>query len=167
LILEDGPTVYVTAGTIVQAQSDKAFEVVSRFEDCPSYIPGVRRVEKVGEGKNGPIYDWKVSMNLVFLEYKSDYTLNYNFEPPRQITWDIPEAEDQEEKGFWRFIPIEDGEACLIFNGSTADIREMGWLPRYALKLEPTLEYALLGSQGTLTINTTKERIQSLVEDKP
>jgi ribosome-associated toxin RatA of RatAB toxin-antitoxin module len=162
LILEDGPPVYVTAGTLVSAPAEKAFEIVSHFEDCPSYIPGVRKVEKRGQGKAGPIYDWEVSMDLVFLEYKSEYTFDYNFDRPSQITWMMPLKTGGEVQGFWRFIPIEGGSSCLVFNGSTADIREMGWLPRYALKVEPTLEYALLGSQGTLTINSVKERIHSL-----
>ncbi len=162
LILEDGPTVYVTAGTLVSAPAERAFEIVSRFGDCPSYIPGVRKVEKRGQGKAGPIYDWEVSMDMVFLEYQSEYTLDYNFDRPSQITWIMPRKTGGNIQGFWRFIPVEGGSSCLIFNGSTADIRDMGWLPRYALKVEPTLEYALLGSQGTLTINSTKERINSL-----
>ncbi|OGP56866.1 MAG: hypothetical protein A2V67_18425 [Deltaproteobacteria bacterium RBG_13_61_14] len=68
--------------------------------------------------------------------------------------------------GFWRFIPLEGGKSCLIFNGATADIRAMGWIPRYALKVEPTLEHALIGSQGAIAINASKDHIQRLTAGK-
>jgi len=159
LVLEDGPTVYVTAGTVVPAPAEKAFDLVARFEDAPRYIPGVRRVEFRGQGPSGPRYFWTVEMNLVFLTYKYQYTLEYQMHRPREMDWMIPGPAGA-VPGFWRFIPLEDGQSCLIFNGSTADIRAMGWLPRYILKVQPSLEYALIGSQGAIAINATKDYIQ-------
>jgi ribosome-associated toxin RatA of RatAB toxin-antitoxin module len=165
LVLEDGPTVYVTAGTVVKAPPDKAFDLVARFEDAPRYIPGVRRVEPRGQGAKGPRYFWSVEMNLAFLTYRYEYTLDYELDRPDQIRWMIP-REAGDAPGFWRFIPLEGGRSCLIFNGATADVRAMGWIPRYALKVEPTLEHALIGSQGAIAINASKDHIQSLTASK-
>ena len=158
LVLEDGPTVYATAGTVIAAPVEKAFDRVARFEDAPSYIPGVRQVEARGRGAKGPLYFWAVEMNLAFLTYKYDYTLEYELDRPRQIAWQIPRSAGP-APGFWRFIPLDGGRA-LIFNGSTADIAAMGFLPRYALKVEPTLEHALIGSQAAIAINSAKDHIE-------
>lgn len=160
LVLEEGPTVYVTAGTVVPASAEQAFEVVSRFEAAPSYIPGVRKVEARGMGAEGPRYFWAVELNLAFLTYRYEYELEYLLTRPAEIRWQIPRQAGP-APGFWRFIPLAGGEECLIFNGATADIRAMGLVPRYALKVEPTLEHALIASQGVMTINATKERIRS------
>jgi ribosome-associated toxin RatA of RatAB toxin-antitoxin module len=165
LVLEDGPTVYVTAGTMVNATPEQAFDIVSRFVDAPIYIPGVRKVEEQGQGEKGPKYYWYVEMNLAFLTYKYEYNLEYQMNRPRQITWMIPRAAG-DTPGFWQFVPLDQGQHCLIFNGATADIRAMGFIPRYALKVEPTLEHALIASQGTIAINATKDYIQQQIKNK-
>jgi ribosome-associated toxin RatA of RatAB toxin-antitoxin module len=159
LVLEDGPTVYATAGTVVNAPPEQAFDVVARFEDAPQYIPGVRKVESRGQGAKGPKFFWAVEMNLAFLTYKYEYELEYELDRPRRINWMIPRTAG-DAPGFWQFVPLDQGRHCLIFNGSTADIRAMGLIPRYALKTEPTLEHALIASQGTIGISATKDYIQ-------
>lgn len=100
-------------------------------------------------------------MDLVFIDYNHKYDLEYLENFPQGMTFMIDRPCCGPAQGFWQFIPIEQGKKSLIFNGSTVDVRSMGVIVRTALKLEPTLEYALLGSQALLGINSLKDRIQT------
>jgi len=158
LVLEDGPTVYVTAGALVDAPQNKAWMTVTDFLRYPEFAPGTKKVEYLGAGRNGPMYHWEVVTNLGFLEYAYNYDAEFVLTPQESVRWNSKGEMSAGARGFWKFIPA--GSRTLVFTGTTADLRAMGRIPRYALSKQPTLEHGIMASQSLLNINALKKRIE-------
>jgi len=158
LILEPGPTVYMIAGGLINAGIQSAYSVITDFKSYPEFVPGVKKVEYLGKTKSGESYQWDLEFDMVGFSYKQTPQWHYQFSPPSLVSWQIQRPCCGEAEGFWNLIPLEN--KTIIFNGTTADIRSMGRIPRYALSVEPTLEYASQASQGILVINALKKRIE-------
>ena len=158
LILEPGPTVYLIAGALVNANPARAYQVITDFSGYPKFVPGVKKVSKVGSGKGGDTYQFDTEFNLAGVKFDQSDQWTYQFASPEQVSWQIARPCCGAAPGFWKLIPL--GDKTIVFNGTTADIRALGRIPRYALSVEPTLEYATLASQGLLVINSIKSRIE-------
>jgi len=158
LVLEDGPTVYVTSGTITPVSRDQAWRVITDFQEYPRFMPAVKKVEFLEKGEKGPRYFWEIAIDLMVLNYSYNYQAEYVMKPPESITWNMTQENAQSVTGFWRLVESED--KTLLFNGSTADLRKMGAILSYALKVEPTLEHAILGCQSLVNISTLKSEIE-------
>ncbi|HUT53157.1 MAG TPA: SRPBCC family protein [bacterium] len=159
LVLEPGPTVYATAGIVVDAPVETAYKVITDFQKYQSFIPGVKKVEMRGQGAKGPKVYQEYSVKLFAFNLSVNDELEYTLEPPNRMTWMIPRENGGEIMGFWRLIPLENNTKCLMFNGSTEDIRSMGFIPSTAIKLEPTLEYGLIAAQVIAGMDAFKKRI--------
>jgi len=157
LVLEDGPTVYAVGGGLVNAPIQAAYAVISDFKTQPEFIPGAKKVELLESGKAGDTYRWELLFNLAFFKYTQNYQATYQFSPPELITWEMPRPCCGPVQCFWKLIPLEG--KTLIFNGSSVDIRSLGFIPKYALEKEPTLEHAAFASQAIVVINSMKQRI--------
>ena len=158
LVLEDGPTVYVIAGALVKKDIQTSYNLISDFSRYPDFVSGVRKVELVKKNANQAIYRWDFDLNLGFVHYRFQRTWEYKFYPPEKIIWEIERKQAPKAKAFWKLIP-SGKEKTLIFYGSTADLRQLGFIVRYALKVEPTLEYAILACQSMATINSVKKEL--------
>ncbi len=158
LVLEEGPTVYVTAGAIVRGRISQAWKVITDFTSYPEFVSGVKNVEYLGRGEKGPRYRWDIDMDLGIFHYRYSYEAEYELNPPSYAKWMIPRENAGDIQGFWQLQ--EENNYTLIFNGSTADLRAMGWLLRALLRIEPTFEYALLGSQALVNISAVKDEIE-------
>ena len=97
-------------------------------------------------------------MDLGIFHYRYSYEAEYELNPPCSAKWMIPRENAGDIQGFWQLQ--EENNYTLIFNGSTADLRAMGWLLRALLRIEPTFEYALLGSQALVNISAVKDEIE-------
>jgi len=157
LVLEDGPTVYVTAGALVPAAAEQAWSVIADFPKYPEFMPGVKKVETLGANAQGPRYHWEIAMDLALFDYSYNYDADYVMHKPEYMTWVMHQEGSQPAPGFWKLI--ENENKTLIFLGTTADLRQMGMILSYAIKTEPTLEHALLGCQALVTLNNLKDRI--------
>jgi len=157
LVLEDGPTVYAVGGGLVNAPIQAAYSVISDFKTHPQFIPGAKKVELLDSGKAGETYRWELLFNLAFFRYTQDYEVTYQFTPPELITWQMPRPCCGPVSCFWKLIPLEN--KTMIFTGSSADVRSLGFIPKYALEKEPTFEHAALASQALVVINSMKQRI--------
>jgi len=157
LVLEDGPTVYVVSGGLVDAPIAQAYAVISDFEKQPEFVPGVKKAKHLAATQAGDTFQWELEFDLAFFRYLQTPLWTYNYSAPELITWDILRPCCGRVQGFWKLLPL--GDQTLIFNGSSADIRSMGFIPRYALDKEPTLEHAALASQALLVVNAMKQRI--------
>ena len=166
LVLEPGPTVYATAGIVVDAPVETAYQVISNFEKYPSFIPGVKKVEMRGQGANGPKVYQEYSVKLFAFNLTVNGEQEYTMEPPNRMTWMIPRENSGDIMGFWRLVPLDNDTKCLMFNGSTEDIRSMGFVPGTALRLEPTLEYGLLAAQVIAGMDAFKKRICQVAGQK-
>jgi ribosome-associated toxin RatA of RatAB toxin-antitoxin module len=164
LVLEPGPTVYATAGVVVDAPVEKAFEVISDFEKYPQFLPGVKKIEVRGQGAKGPKVWQEFSIKLWAFNMQVAAEQEYVLDPPTRMTWMIERETGGDIMGFWRLIPLDDNKKCLMFNGSTEDIRSMGLIPSTALKLEPTLEYGLIAAQVISAMDSFKRRINLVVK---
>jgi hypothetical protein len=159
VILEDGPTVYAIAGGIVNAPAARAFQVITDFKSYPQFVPGVKKVELLSANKGGEKYRWSLEYDLAFLKYTDLQEWLYQFSAPESVSWQISRPCCGPAPGFWKLVPRDD--KTIIFYGTTGDIRSLGQVPKYALKMEPTLEYAAFTSESLLVINSMKERIQA------
>ncbi len=166
LVLEEGPTVYVTAGTLVDSPCEHAFKVVSDFGKYDEYLPGIREAEVIKQGENGPVVQSFLNIKLWELNLKSEKEIEYNLEPPRRISWSIERDRGGPTEGYWRFVPQDNNTKCLIFNGTTEDIRSMSLMSRAALRMVPTLEHGLLASMCTASMDAFKKRIESQYAEK-
>jgi len=158
LLLEDTSPVYVTAGSLVKADLKESWKVISNFPRYPEFIPGVKSVDCLGWGEKGPKYHWEIDMDLGIFHYKYGYDAEYEIKAPYLARWSIPIKDKPPAQGFWKLIPVD--SQTLIFNGSTADLRSMGWLLRAMLKIEPTFEHALLTSQSLVNISYITDEIE-------
>jgi len=163
LILESGPTVNLIAGSLVAAEIQDAYRVITDFKSYPQFVPGVKKVSYLGKSQAGESYQWSLEFDMIGFQYRQVQDLSYQFSPPGLVSWQIPRPCCGAAPGFWKLIPI--GNKTIVFNSTTADIRSMGRIPRYALSAEPTLEYATLASQGVLMLNSLKPRIQKKAKD--
>ncbi len=158
LVLEDGPTVYVTAGAITSAARDRVWSVITDYLKYPEFMPGAQKVDSLGMGAKGPKYHWEIGMDLAIFDYSFKYDTECILKKPDYVTCETFQEGAQPAQGFSRLI-ASDGKT-LFFNGSTADLRKMGWILSYAVKTEPTLEHALLGCQALVGINALKKEIE-------
>ena len=164
LVLEEGPTVYVTAGALVEAPVSQAWEVITDFTSYPEFVSGVKNVEFMGKGEKAPRYRWDIDMDLGIFHYRYSYEAEYEFDPPYFTRWMITRENAGNIEGFWQLQ--QENHQTLIFNGSTADLRAMSWLLRALLRIEPTFEYALLGCQSLVNISGVKQEIEKRVSGK-
>ena len=159
MVLEDGPTVYITSVAVVEAPVETAFQVISDFEKYVEFLPGVRKSEIRRQGAKGPVVYQEVSIKLWELKLESKIERELELDPPHAINWTIERKTGGPVRGYWRFLPLENNTKSLIFNGSTEDLRDMGALTRTALRIEPTLEYGLMAAMTTATLDAFKTRI--------
>jgi ribosome-associated toxin RatA of RatAB toxin-antitoxin module len=160
LVLEPGPTVYVTGAIIVRAPIERAFQVVTDFTHYPQFLPGYDRVVIVGQGARGPIISQDVSIKLWEFNFEDHAKIEMELAPPDRVTWKIPRQSAGTAVGFWRFVPLDNNSRTLIFTGNTQDIRSMGFVPSTALRIEPSLEYGLLAAQMVAGLDAFKKRIE-------
>ena len=158
VILSDGPTVYAIAGGIVNVTPAKAYSVITDFKSYPEFVPGVKKVQLVSSTKSGDTYKWDLEYDLAFLKYTDTQEWQYRFSEPDYVSWQIARPCCGPAPGFWKLIPRDN--KTIFFYGTTGDIRSLGSLPKYAMKVEPTLEYAAFTSESLLVINSMKKRIQ-------
>lgn len=159
MVLEDGPTVFVTAGAVVDVPVEKAFAAITDFGKYPEFLPGVKSVDLRGQGEKGLKVYQDLQIKLWAFTFDMSDENEYTLTPPERMTWMIKRENGGPIMGFWRLMPLDDNTKSLIFNGATADIRDMGLVPRTALKLEPTLEYGLLAAMTTASMDAFKKRI--------
>lgn len=95
---------------------------------------------------------------MLFLTYGYSYNPEFILNPKDSLQWTPGVQDNARVNGFWRLINM--GAKSLLFYGTTADIRAMGRIPRYALSKEPTLEHAILGSQALINISAIKKEIE-------
>jgi len=164
LVLEDGPTVYVTAGALVNATREQSWNTVTDFPSYTQFAPGTKKVEYLGKGDKGPKYRVEVSTNLLFLEYSYQYEPEYVLTPPELLTYVNSSQTGNPTRGFTKLV--EFGSKTLLFSGSTADIRAMSRVLNYALTKEPTLEHAIEGSQALVNTNSLKKEIEKRAAGK-
>lgn len=167
LVLEPGPTVYVISGAVVNAPIETVFKVVTDFAKYPEFMPGVKESQIVGKGAKGPIVKQKVVIKLWEFTLDSSDQNEMELLPPDRIVWTIKRENGGPIQGFWRFIPLDNNTKTLMFNGQTQDIRNMGIVPRTALRLVPTLEYGLLAAEMTAAMDAFKKRIEKIAAAKP
>jgi ribosome-associated toxin RatA of RatAB toxin-antitoxin module len=159
LVLEPGPTVYATAGIVVDVPVESAYKAIADFVNYPSFVPGVKKSEVRGQGAKGPKVYQEYGVKLFAFNLTVNGETEYNEEPPTRMSWMIPRENGGDIMGFWRLVPLENDTKCLMFNGSTEDIRSMGFIPSTALRLEPTLEYGLIAAQVIAAMDAFKKRI--------
>ena len=157
VILADGPTVYAVVGSMVQVPAAGVYKVITDFTRYPEFVSGVKKVEPVGAAQ-GNCFKWELESDLFFLKYSQVQQYYYQYSPPAFVWWETPRPCCGPAPGFWKVMTV--GDQTIFFNGSTADLRSLGMIPKYALSVEPTLEYAALASQGVLLINAIKARIE-------
>jgi ribosome-associated toxin RatA of RatAB toxin-antitoxin module len=158
VILEDGPTVYAIGGGIVNVPPAKAYAVITDFKDYPQFVPGVKKAELVSSAKGADTYKWNLEYDLAFIKYTDVQQWQYSFAAPEYVSWQIARPCCGPATGFWKLVPKDN--KTIMFYGTTGDIRSLGQLPKYALKVEPTLEYAAFTSESLLVVNSMKKRIQ-------
>jgi len=157
IILAEGPTVYSVVGSMVKAPAQEVYSVITDFKSYPQFVPGVKKVEPVPPAVDH-LYKWELKSAIAFLEYEQTQQWYYEFSPPSFVWWEVSRPCCGPAACFWKIITLED--KTIFFNGSTADIRSMGAIPKYALGVEPTMEHAVLTSQALLLINAVKKRIE-------
>ncbi|MFO8058316.1 MAG: SRPBCC family protein [bacterium] len=160
VVLEEGPTVYVTAGTLVDTPCGYAFSVVSDFGKYDDYLPGIREAEVLRQGEKGPVVRQVLDIKLWELNLTADKEIEYTLEKPKRISWTIDRSRGGPIEGYWRFLPQDNNTKCLIFNGTTEDLRSMSLVSRAALRMVPTLEHGLLASITTAGMDAIKKRIE-------
>lgn len=158
VILEDGPTVYSLVGGMVDVPAEQVYSVITDFKSYPQFVPGVKKVEEIAPA-TGHFYKWELESSIAFFTYEQTQQWYYEFTPPFFVWWEINRPCCGPVPGFWKIIP-EQGKT-IFFNGSTADLRSLGRIPKYALEVEPTLEYATLTCQAVLVMNAMKKRLQA------
>ncbi len=158
LLLVPGPTVYLVAGTLLNSGIQDAFRKITDFKNYPQFMPGVKGVKYLGAGKNGETYRWDLEFDLAGFKFSQSPQWQYRFSPPGLVSWQIDRPCCGPAPGFWKLIPLEN--KTIVFNGTTTDLRSIGRIPKYALSVEPTLEYASLASQGVLVLNSIKDKIE-------
>ena len=113
----------------------------------------------------GPKYRWEIAMDLALFDYNFKYEADYVMKKPEYLTWTMLQEGAEPAPGFWKLMESEG--KTLMFNGTTADLRKMGWILGYAVKTEPTLEHALLGCQALVAINSIKKEIENPSKSAP
>ncbi len=159
LVLEDGPTVYITAVSVVDQSPEKAYETVVDFDKYTEFLPGVKQARVTGKSDKGITAYQEVTIRLWKFDFRSESERLYEIEPNSSVRWTIERENGGPVPGFWSFTPLEGGK-CLMVNGTTEDLRAMGFIPKTALKMQPTLEYGLLGAMVTAGIDAFKARIE-------
>ncbi len=159
LVLEEGPTVYVTSATLVDASRETAYSVVRDFRSYPDFLPGVKQVKVLRETENVTAVEMDSRLKLWAFNFETGGKRDYKLSPPEKISWKIPRGNGDPVEGYWRFISLEGSSKTLLLNGNTEDIRGMGFIPRTALKMEPSLEHGMLAAQMTALMDGMKSRI--------
>jgi ribosome-associated toxin RatA of RatAB toxin-antitoxin module len=161
LVMENGPTVYVTGGVVVNATPEASFQVLSDFPRYPEFLPAVKRSEIKGRGAHGPIVYQETQIKLWKIDFTEKMEREIALQPPERITWQIERGGAPAATGYWRLIGQDQNRKCLLINGTTEDIRGMGMMAGAALKLEPSLEPALLAATEIAALDAFKKRIES------
>ena len=161
MVLEAGPTVYVTSATIANASPEVCYQVLTDYASYPKYLPGTQVARVTGKGKSGgPMVHLETSIKIWELNLEEKVDREY-VQTPDRISWTITRSTGTPAPGFWHLYPLDGGKRCLLVHGTTIDFRGMGMVPRAALRVEPSLEYGLLGSMETADLNAFRKRMES------
>lgn len=79
-----------TSSIVIDAAPDAIMGVIADFEAYPQWAKGVTKVETVAEGAGGRAE--QVFFALDVSPIKDEYTLSYDWDGDRQVTWTLVEG---------------------------------------------------------------------------
>jgi ribosome-associated toxin RatA of RatAB toxin-antitoxin module len=148
VMIENTDPIYYTGGLVVDRPIEEVYECVSDPVGLSSVTRQVGAEILEQEGNKGRI-KYHTVINLV-VDFDSYYTVNYESDPPRRMSWvGEPGSDIEGVAGSWDLVPLEKGKT-LAFYRNTSDLKSQGVMMRQLLKIEPTFEQAIQASQTQL-----------------
>ena len=160
MVLENGPSVYVTGATIVSAPPDVCYRVLTDFGKYPELLPGIQKSVVTGKTARGVMVHQESKIKLWKIELDNEIDREFTLSPPDRISWTVKRSGAAPATCYWRVTGMEGGKTLLV-NGMTEDIRGASLIAQAALTIEPNLEHALLAALETASLDAFKKRMEA------
>jgi len=162
VMIEDSAPQYYTGSVVIGKQQSEVYGLVSDFESWSEIskhyeMKFLEKTDKTARVQSETVIP-------LVIDFESEYILNYKFDPPEEIEWEVEPGGDLEGvAGSWRFMELTSDET-LTFYRNKSDLRSHGFTMRQLLKLEPTFEQAIQASQTVMVTKNTEEYCEATPE---
>jgi ribosome-associated toxin RatA of RatAB toxin-antitoxin module len=152
-----------SAGVLIDAPADKAYQAVTDFDSFPEYVPQTEgsEIKKIGPD----LYDveFDVVVRIVYIPIKADFSLYQYNRPPYRTDWASKTPETAENYGYWELTPVDGGARTIGFYTIYTKAKQ-GFINRI-FSLEPQLEMLACMSTGMLVTRATRDRVESIYRE--
>jgi ribosome-associated toxin RatA of RatAB toxin-antitoxin module len=149
-----------SAGIIINAPIEKAYEAVTDFARYPEFMPqteGARVKELIPD-----LYDveFDIVVRIVYIPVKAVSAIYHYNQAPFRTDWAGKDPDYALNYGYWQLIPVDGGMRTMAFY--TIYSRMKQGLARRLLEMDPSLEMMAAMSTATLVVRAMKDRAELL-----
>jgi hypothetical protein len=149
-----------SAGIIMDAPIEKAYEAVTDFNSYPEFMPQTEeaRVKEVAPD----LYDveFDIVVRIVYIPVKGLSAIYHYNQPPHRTDWAGKDPEFALNYGYWQLASIDGGKRTMGFYTIYSKINQ--GLAKELLDLDPALEMMAAMSAATLVVRAMKDRAELL-----
>ena len=148
-----------TSAILIDASPKEVEKVVRDFASYQEWMPQVSRSQVVG-GKGGAT-DAEFTLSFRFSVFSKSvrYTLRYK-DGGEGLTWSLVSGDFSENRGAYRWLPVDKGKRTAFFYSFYVDLASMGSMIRFAFKSTPQLEVAIASSTAVVVARAIKARVE-------
>lgn len=137
----------------IDASPGFVWDIMLDHERVPEYVEQLRRIEVLERGEDWKVVEHRLKMHALVptftYVFREEYGENY------ELTFNRVRGAFKELTGYWKLIPGEAGEACLLVYSTYVDF---GWfVPRSWIK-------KAIDKQVPLLLKTFREVVRSDVQ---
>jgi len=159
---DQGELTHRMHAVVINADLDTVWGVITDYKNYDKFVPEMIP-PKIRESEDDrTIVDFTLKIRIIMgVSSTQEYSTMYVEEKPvlHMLNPDKPD----EEGGFWKLVPVENGEKTLAFYyDPVPDLSEMGRLVAGVAKSKPEFAIALQVSPVTILMNETKAYIEKI-----
>jgi ribosome-associated toxin RatA of RatAB toxin-antitoxin module len=156
VLLEKKEYINSTAMIIIDMPRDEVWHGLKQVEDFYGSTPNMG-AEILKQDEKSMTVKHRLTLNFIVVGIDFDYILKYALEPPSYMSWETVGGDLEDFTGFWRVIPLEDGQKSLLVYHGGSNMESLGYLIRYLLNMEPTFKLAIESSYALSRVSGFKD----------
>lgn len=156
-----GKPTFITAVNLINATPDQVRAVVTDYADQPQFIPQLESttVHWVNDHENTQEINLKVKFSVI--KVGITYTMKNTFDGPYKCRFEQIKGDIKDNHGYWEIVPVDGGKRSLFVYSFTSDLKSMGWLVKYMLEQQPSLELGMQVPTGALFVKAIRRRVEN------